>query len=348
MPRVFEEFYQVDASLSKRFDGTGLGLALSRRFIELHGGRMWVESEPGSGSRFSFTLPVAHTTAGVDMRPAGSLPLSAQQEARHGPLLLVAAEDPMVANFLKRHLQNYQIKHVANQDLAGAVAAYLPHAIIQNEPLTHILNGAATHQAVPGDGPLPAGLPMDQTPVISCPLPDTQRVARLLGVDRYLVKPIAREQVLALLADYGERVRHILIVDDDAQLCELLARIVHAAPQAYTIDVACGGQEGLTRMRERRPDLILLDFLMPELNGLSVLHLMRADERLRTIPVVMITAHDLPGEELQWSQPSGIRLEYAHGLRMSELLQCLQALLDSLPPPVPAAAPSPNMATDRP
>jgi CheY-like chemotaxis protein len=177
------------------------------------------------------------------------------------------------------------------------------------------------------------------TPVVTCPLPSTRHVAQALGVDRYLIKPIAREEVLALLAGYGERVKQVLIVDDDAQLCELLARMVRAAPRPYTITTACGGQEGLERMQAQRPDLVFVDLLMPGVDGLTLLQLMRADEMLHDVPVVMITAQDLPDADLPWAVHTEIMLQTAEGLRMSEVLRCLQSLLDALPPPAPPHSP---------
>lgn len=324
LSRVFEEFYQIDDAPTKRFDGTGLGLALSRRFITLHGGRMWVESEPGQGSCFCFTLPLAFDGRESTRRQHDGL-FARPHWALSERTVLVASTDAMVSNFLKRHLQNYQVRSVDPTELDDAVASYLPHAVI-----------------APGaDTAVTAAL---SVPVIHCPLPDPTSLARTLGVEHYLVKPIAREQLLSLLARYGDAVQHVLIIDDDVQLCELLARTVRSAPGAYTIDIACGGEEGLAQMRERRPDLLFLDFMMPSLHGLAVLQQMRDDPHLRNVRVAMITAHDLPGEalageNLQWTLDGCIEVQGVKGFTTSQTLRCLQGLLDALPPPTPVAVP---------
>jgi signal transduction histidine kinase/CheY-like chemotaxis protein len=337
LERVFEEFQQLDDPMNKRYEGTGLGLALSRRFVELHGGRMWVESDFGHGSRFSFTLPLS---VGGFFPGNGRTPrpiLRAQEVARHGPTVLVAADEPMTANLLKRYLRDYQVKQVAGAELPEAVENYLPHAIIRSNVDEDWRN----------DGPMPTATTLT-SPVLSCPLPDTAHLARLIGVEHFLIKPIVREHLLDLLASYGERVTHILIVDDDPHLGELISRMALTAPRRYTVDVACGGAEGLERMRERRPDLILLDYMMPEITGLSVVEIMRSDDALCSIPVVMITARDMPGEELNFSSRSRIVLDCAGGLTVSEVLNCVQALLDVLPPPKPTLGSPPTRAKDHP
>jgi signal transduction histidine kinase len=342
LERVFEEFQQLDDPMNKRYDGTGLGLALSRRFVELHGGRMWVESNLGQGSRFSFTLPLAAATGFTPANGRTPRPiLMAQEVARHGPTVLVAAEEPMSANLLKRHLRDYQVKHVPEAELADAMESYLPHAIIYNN-----IDGSRDGDRN-GNAPLRAVDAFIPT-LITCPLPDTAHLARLLGVEHFLVKPLVREHVLDLLAAYGEQVTHILIIDDDPQLGELISRMALAAPRRYTVEVACGGAEGLERMRERRPDLILLDYMMPEITGLSVVEMMRSDEGLRSIPVAMITARDMPGEELQFTSRSRITLDCAGGLTFSQVLACVHALLEVLPPPSPAAGALPVRLKDRP
>jgi signal transduction histidine kinase/CheY-like chemotaxis protein len=334
LERVFEEFQQLDSSLNKRYDGTGLGLALSRRFVELHGGQLWAESEIGRGSRFHLTLPlIPKGEAPGRFRKSGPS-ISAHVEARVGRTVLVATEEPMVVNFLKRYLHDYQVKSIPSRDLAEAIETYLPQAVI--------VGGGADMRV--GEGSPLVTARQAGVPVISCPLPDPVYLSQILEVDCYMVKPITHERLLSLLAGYGERVNRVLIVDDDAQLAELMARIVRAAPRPYTVEIACGGQEGLARMQAFLPDLVLLDLMMPELDGLSLLQFMRADEQLRQVSVVLITARDLPRPDIRLPGQNSIRVEGSTNFTLTEVVNCLQAVLDVLPLAGLNPAPQPGLA----
>jgi DNA-binding response OmpR family regulator len=332
IPKIFQEFQQLDPSLSRRKGGVGLGLALSRRFIRLHGGRMWVESEPGQGSHFHFTLPLVPPSPESIRVPVARPTIPLGVKDRVGHMLLVTTDEPMAVNLLKRHLQGYQIIGVRQEDLLEATETYLPHAIIAHTSF-ELFEEMDT---------------ISHVPIVSCPLPDPEHINRVLGVDDYLVKPIMRERLLDLLAGYGNAVRHVLIVDDDAQLAELLARFVQAAPSAYTVDIACGGREGVTRMREHCPDLVLLDLAMQDLDGLAVLELMRADKQLAQVPVVTITAQDLP-EKVIYSLPQkSFSLRGGKDLTPIQMLHCLQAVLDAMPLPKPSPWPAPTHGADLP
>ena len=340
LDKVFEEFHQLDAGLSRKQGGTGLGLALSRRFVELHGGRIWVESELDRGSRFHFTLPLVQAALPGELRSA-SLLVPSSIEAHAGRTLLVVTQEPMVVNLLRRHLRGYQVRGVLDEELPHAISTYLPHAVIKNGLFPSMAQTFAEGQLGSDDRP-------SAVPVLTCPLPDPTYLGRTLGVDRYLVKPVAREQLLSLLAGYGDVVQRVLIVDDDVQLAELIARIVRAAPGPHTVDVACGGEEGLAHMRECRPDLVLLDLVMQNVDGLTVLRLMRSDEHLQTVPIVIITAHDLPSEEARLPGRTYIAVKGSGSFTVTEVLNCVQALLDALPPPKPASLSPRARATNPP
>jgi CheY-like chemotaxis protein len=249
---------------------------------------------------------------------------------------LLATEDSGTANLLKRHLHGYQVRSVSAEELPTAIETYLPHAVI-----TQALSSTS---AVDKE---PALKPAWPVPVVACSLPDPHYLSRALGVDHYLVKPVTRERLLSLLADYGDAVKRVLIIDDDAQLAELLARIVRAGPKAYTVDITCGGEEGLAQMQAYRPDLVLLDLMMTGVDGLTVLQLMRANDQLRELPVVIITARDLPSSEVCLPGQSRIVVEGMENFTVTAGLNCVQAILDALPAPRPTASPQPRPVAGR-
>ncbi len=337
LDRVFEEFHQLDTSLSRRHEGTGLGLALSRRFVALHGGRMWVESELGHGSRFHLALPLTAPAPQSPVSASRPLPVPPGVQAHPGRTVLIAGADPMIANLLRRHLRGFEVVGVPEEQADVAVEAERPQAIIR-AGLPEAASGSVAQR----------GTVTPPIPVIACPLPDPAYLSRQLGVDHYLVKPLARERLLELLAGYGNAARRILIVDDDAELAELTARTVRAAGPGREVEVACGGEEGWARMREWVPDLVLLDLVMPGLDGLALLQLMRADERLRGTHVAIVTARDLPDEDTRLPGRGAIEVQTPYGLSIGEALNCLQAILDALPGPRPAPSSLPAPAAARP
>src|SRR5262249_15474074 len=127
--------------------------------------------------------------------------------------------------------------------------------------------------------------------VIGCPMPSGRRIARALGLADYLVKPITRQALLETIRSVGGRVRTVLLIDDDPGMVRLISRMLRAAPERFRLLRAYGGPDGLDLMRRIRPDLVLLDLVMPEVDGLSVLETMRADPSLRDVAVVVLSAH---------------------------------------------------------
>lgn len=329
LDKVFEEFQQLDGSLERRYGGTGLGLALSRRFVELHGGHMWVESELDKGSRFHFTLPLPLANPSLTLRSSSAPSIS---KTPVGPTILVNTDEPMVVSLLKRHLQGYQVIGVSEENLSEATETYLPNAVITSS----MGQTFGTKTRPP------------HVPFISCPLPDPRYLSRELGVDHYLVKPVNLEQMLKLLENYGDTVRRVLIVDDDVQFVELMARIVHAAPHPYVVDIACGGEEGIAQMRKSPPDLVLLDLMMRGIDGLAMLKLIRNDNRLRNVHVVIVTARDLPDDDIFSLPHNRILMEGPEGLTLTEALNCLQSILNALPVPKPVFSPHPGLEANPP
>ncbi|MBI2941005.1 MAG: response regulator [Chloroflexi bacterium] len=338
IPKVFEEFRQLDGSTRRRRDGSGLGLAISKKFAELHGGTMWAESTPGEGSTFSFSLPLCTNVVSSPLRAQWDtwvrLPAGQQIEGR---TVLVVDDDPSTARVFERYLDSYHVLLVAEVEAARKLAAKATmDAII-------LVSGPGLDQDQRAWSQLrqlekvPRGVPL-----VVCSLPGYHDRAQRLHVADYLVKPIARQSLLATIARLGRKVRTILIADDDPEMVSLLVRMLRSSSRRYRVLAAYNGVEALAMVRERRPDLVLLDLLMPDVDGYSVVTQMRADESLRDVPVIVITARDDEAEVVSAGMLSFTR---EGGLSIGELMRCLRSSLAALALPAgsdqePSAAPA--------
>jgi signal transduction histidine kinase/CheY-like chemotaxis protein len=312
---MFEEFYQVDRSLHRRHGGTGLGLAISKRFVEAHDGRIWLESEEGVGSTFSFTLPI----------PGQYVPLSrlhVDRPVEHSwtetpSPILVVDPDPTVADLIRHHMEAYQVVQVESVDrLAEEVMLHHPQAVVWNAP--------------PGEHDGHDGLILAPVPCIKCSLPSQAWVADDLAVAACLTKPITAKRLLREI-ERLDQVQDVLIIDDDRDFCQLVARMLEVSGQPFQVRRAYSGEDGLLALRAARPDLVLLDLVMPGLDGFQVLEEMRRGPELASVPVIVLTATTFTEDAL--AQHDGqIIIHRPGGLSPAEVLHCVQALVGVLEP----------------
>lgn len=315
LPYIFNEFYQADLSLRRSYQGAGLGLAISKRFVQAHGGYIWVESQVGQGSTFFFSLPISGAYLPAALAKTADLP--EPQWPEKPPHILVIDPDPAVAAMLHRHLEKYEVTQLQDSErLAEMLDIHHPRAIIRNRP--------------PGVKSDPRTIPDVPTPFIECSLPSQAWLADELAADACLTKPITAQQLLAQIERWGH-IENILIIDDDRGFAQLVERMVTATGQTFKLRHAYDGQEGLLAMRADPPDLILLDLVMPELDGFQLLKQMKKEADLAAIPVVLLTATSY-SEEAATQGKSQVVISRSDGLRPIEVLNCIQAVIDILEP----------------
>ena len=309
LQQAFEAFSQLDDDRARQ--GTGLGLAVSRRFVELHGGTMWIESQVGEGTTVGFSLPVAEEGEAAS-------DLVRTRAVAHGPEerppVLVLHDDPHALALLRRYVEGYRF--VLANSIERAV-----ELLRQGRPLAVIMESAWGAHWAQAAG---AGLG-ESVPVITCPLPSLRQVGLLLGAQDYLAKPLRREDLLAALTRLPRSPRSVLVVDDDPNFSRLLARMLRAHDAMVEVLMASGGEEGLSVARSRRPDLVLLDLLMPGFSGYDFLATVRADAALAGMAVIILSARSFELEARPL--PGALRLEKAGGLSLTELIQGIQSLL---------------------
>ncbi len=316
---VFEEFRQVHVLGERRTVGSGLGLAVSKRFVELHGGSMWVESQLGEGSTFYFSLPSCESVITASSHPRSDRWMSPAQGSDEGDrTILVIDRDGEAARLFGRHLDGYHVLAARGIESARRLGGEtVIRAAVVVGP-----SGAPDWATVRRVGEV-----FPEVPVVACALTTRRVTARELGVADCLAKPVGREQIRLALRRLGRGVRTVLIVDDDPEMIRLLGRLVRLTSRRYVIREAQTGQEALALLESERPDAVLLDLVLPDLSGDEILRRMRESPRLREIPVILVTGHGLTDETVT-AEFFGITQH--GGLSVRELMRCLRTSLEAV------------------
>ena len=286
MTRLFEEFSQADAATTRRYGGTGLGLALSRRLCRMMGGDIAVTSEAGRGSTFTIRLPA--TMTGARAEPIATA--AHETGAPGGPAVLVIDDEPAARELMERFLtrEGFRVVSAAGGEEGLRLARELrPHAITLDVMMPG-MDGWAVLSALKADPELA------DIPVIMLTMVDDRNLGYALGASDYLTKPVDRERLIAVLRRY-RRDLPVLVVDDDAGFRELMRRVLER--EGYTVTEADNGRAGLAELREHLPGVILLDLMMPEMDGFEFLDEFRRHEAWRAIPIVVVTAKELTAED---------------------------------------------------
>jgi signal transduction histidine kinase/CheY-like chemotaxis protein/putative methionine-R-sulfoxide reductase with GAF domain len=295
LTHIFQEFTQVDASSTRRAGGTGLGLPISRHFVEMHGGEITVESQEGVGTVFTFTLPIHPQEEHKTLAASDEVDAETPDAARR--LVLAVDDDAGVISLYKRYLEGrgYQVIGVSDSnDVLDKVKELQPFAIT----LDVIMPNKDGWQVLRELKECPE---TQHIPIIFCSIVSDEGRGFSLGAADYLVKPIMEDELLAALSrlDHMDEETEVLVIDDQADDILLIRRILEAQ-HGYRIIEASSGQIGIDLVRQRQPDIIILDLMMPEMNGFAVLEILKREPETRAIPVIVITAKELTEEERQF------------------------------------------------
>ena len=295
LARLFEAFTQASASTASRYGGTGLGLAISRQFCRMMGGDIQVESEEGKGSMFTVRLPAAAPSRVSEEVATDS---GGDEEIGRGQLagtVLVVDDEPTARELMARHLRRagFQVLEAAD-GRAGLEAARASRPdVITLDVLMPKMDGWAVLKELKSDPELA------DIPVIMATITDERNLGIALGASEYLTKPIDRDRLAAILARYtrADGPRRVLVVEDDDSARDLIRRALE--DEGWEVDEAENGRVALERLAEREPALVLLDLMMPEMDGFEFLETLREGEQHSAVPVVVITAKELTEEDHQ-------------------------------------------------
>ena len=294
LDRLFTEFQQLDAGHGRQQEGTGLGLALTKRFAELHGGEVNVESVPGVGSTFILRLPV-EAIKPIELSSHVAHPVGQVDSDR--PLVLVVEDNPDAAEILARHLEagGFRMKIARTGTEAVDMARDLSPVAITLDILLPEIDGWEVLSR------LKANELTRNIPVVVVSVIDNPALGKALGALDYFIKPVDRGALVSRLSQYAYTTQvkqgevRVLVVDDEPANLDLLQALLE--PEGFKVLRASGGMEGIELARTQRPHLVLLDLMMPKVSGFDVVEALRTDDATRAMPIMVLTSKDLTTDD---------------------------------------------------
>jgi PAS domain S-box-containing protein len=297
LPRMFKEFQQIDSGANRMQQGTGLGLSLTRKFAILHGGDVRVESTVGKGSRFTIDIPLESPPGKVETRVPPISAAKARDDVSR-PLILIVEDDPGSAELLARQIERVGFRtEIARSGMdALAIAKTSKPVAITLDIMLPDMDGWEILRRLQGDevtSPIPA---------IVVSVVDNPELGAALGALDYFVKPLdAKELVKQLskinlkrVADGGRTC--VLVVDDEPANRDWLKRVLE--PAGFDVTLASTAREGIEVAKADKPDIVMLDLLMPDVDGFAVVDALSDDQETREIPIVVLTAKHLTNRDI--------------------------------------------------
>ena len=318
--RIFEAFYRLQKP-GEVAEGTGLGLAITRRIVELHGGQLGLDSQPGQGSCFYFSLPATPEVSHPHDQGARWA-----SKAEESPRVLVIEDDSVAWQLIHSQLTSsgYEAVHCDEPQRAAEMAANLRPDAITLDLLMKPINGWEVLAALKNDRRTTS------IPVIVVTVVDQPAVGAILGADEYLVKPVEKAALLAAVSrslrsrkPYSSA-RPILVVEDDAPTREVIAELL--TTQGYNVRVAADGAEARDCVAAALPELVILDLLLPKASGLELISEWRTDSRTSDLPVFVLTSKDLSREEEKYIRSHAEFLFHKQQPWQAALIQQLQRI----------------------
>jgi signal transduction histidine kinase/CheY-like chemotaxis protein len=330
--KVFEPFQQIDNSIRRKYGGSGLGLTISKQFVEMHGGHMWLESQLNKGTLIGFDLPLEtladevpahHQTYQRSFIPDDQTGYRLRNRPFKAPSpvvpprYIVVESGKTLTHLLNRYLPDVEVTLVSDPNQAITELNRSPAQLL-------ILNTSSDET-----DSFPTRLPYN-TPVVRCFVPGESEAAMRLGVIDYLVKPVALSTLHNIIENLlGDEEKSILVIDDEPDELHLFVRMLESMSTHHRILQATDGIRALSMIRNRKPDIILMDLIMPGMDGFQVLAEKSRDQTIGSIPVIVISARDPMGEPLL---ENTLSISESGGLTVANLMDCLQALSNVFSP----------------
>jgi signal transduction histidine kinase/CheY-like chemotaxis protein len=318
LPGVFTEFWRSGEPRRGR-RGSGLGLAVSKRFAELHGGIMWVTSERGRGSTFSLEIPLGEKSLVQDAQLDRPMWQRLEQQASAQPTILLLDPDADTLRVFRRYLDGYQVLAAPT---AAAVARFSGEKPVRAIAVRTSEQRDAVRRALEQ-----AGLtePAWRFPIVTCALRTSSALRSELAVSDYLVKPVGQPELRRVLRRLGRGVRDVLVVDDDPEMLHLLTRMIGALAPRCHVRVAADGLQAIDLLHQQPAQVVFLDLLMPGLDGYGVIAHLRRTPGMEATPVVVITAR---GAEDDGLSSESLEISQSGGIHAGEVIRWLRGALD--------------------
>jgi PAS domain S-box-containing protein len=317
--KLFQAFSQVDDSPTRKTGGTGLGLSICQNLINMHGGRIWVESVVGQGSTFYFTIPLFRQE---------TLPNSALSAGNR--VILAIDDDPQVIGLYERYLhpQGYQVIPLTDPSRALERVKQLKPFAITLDIMMPGIDGWTVLDTLKADPET------RNIPVIVCSIIEDLEKGFHLGAADYLVKPILEDDLVNSLdrLNTDGSIREVLVIDDNRDDLRLIGKILNDDGRYKAILVE-GGKNGWNYITSGSPPhAIIMDLFMPEMDGFQILENLQANKELREIPVIVISGMDVTAEQKNQLNEMGQRLLSKGSFSEKELLTSIQRSLERIQP----------------